>query len=93
MEGLALIAAVLFLSVLISGPIAYVAALIQFIPQLIVSTLAIFAIFVGFYWAFLPIGPMRFVGAWPIYCGFCALSKRIKKLEDNHTKSQDSQNS
>lgn len=93
MEGLAMIVALMFLSVLLSGPVACVAAWIHFIPQLIVSLLATFAIFVGFYWAFLPIGPMRFVGAIPIYCGFCALSMRIKKLDENHTKSQDSSDS
>lgn len=92
MESLALLAAVLFLTVLFSGPIAYIAALIKFIPQLIVSLLATLAMAFGFYWLFLPIGFMRLFGFIPIYFSFKAFGHRIDKLDEIHTNKQDNIN-
>lgn len=89
MESLALVVAVIFLTVLFSGPIAYIAALIKFIPQILVSFLATIAMASGFYWLFLPIGFMRLFGFIPIYFSFKAFGHRITKLDEIHTNKQD----
>jgi hypothetical protein len=85
MESLALLAGIIVLTVLFSGPIAYIAALIRFIPQLIVSFLATVAMVAGFYWLFLPIGFMRLFGLIPIYFSFKAFRHRIDKLDGIYT--------
>lgn len=89
MASLALLAVIIFLTVLFSGPIAYIAALIRFVPQLIVSFLATVAMFAGFYWLFLPISFMRLFGLIPIYFSFKAFGHRIDKLDEIHNNKQD----
>ena len=82
MESLALFAVLVFLSIFFIGPITYILSCVKIIPREIVVMFSVISIVLGFWWIFLTLGIISWMGLIPIFFGFWALDKRIKKKEE-----------
>lgn len=81
MESLALMASIIFLTVLLIGPISLIFSYLKFIPRIIVVLTGCFSVFVGFYWLMLPISLARAFGLIPIFMGLRAIDKRVRDMQ------------
>lgn len=71
MASLALAASLVFISILLIGPLTYLLAKIRF-PKFIVYLFSTLSIFSGFW--FMTIGlPIWYIGLVPIYCGYTSI--------------------
>lgn len=76
MESLALLVTLLFVTVIIIGPICYGLSHFDIIPQWIIYILSVITIFVGIWWVTLvPVIMVRWIGLLPIYLGCLSISK------------------
>lgn len=75
MASLALMAGLIFLVVLISGPLVFILSKLSFVPKWITNILGILTIFIGAWWFLLPISVVRYVGLITALLGFCSLKK------------------
>lgn len=73
MESLALMVAIIFLSVLISGPLSLIAC--YFNLFFITIIFAVISIIIGSYWCWVTPFPISSLGVVSAICGFLALSK------------------
>ena len=88
MASLALVVALMFMTVLLIGPLSYVLSSIKLVPNWIVWIISLLSMFVGAYWFVLPTGILRFVGLMSIGLGYLALRKRNNNnayLSDNNS--------
>jgi hypothetical protein len=76
MASLALIVSVLFLAVLLFGPIVILLKKINILPEFIIKILGIFCIFAGVWWFTITIFPIRFIGLIPAYCGYLVIRSK-----------------
>lgn len=79
MASLALIVTILILAMLFVGPAVWGLSFLSFIPDVVIAALSVACIAYGFWWLFLPVWPTAFMGVMPIFFGFWALDKRVKK--------------
>jgi hypothetical protein len=79
MASLALLVTIIFLSVLIIGPISYLISLFDWMPKLIVWTLGLLCIFVGGMAFTLPVVFLKIVGLVDVAIGFKILYGRQEK--------------
>lgn len=77
MASLALTVAVMFLALLLLGPIVYGLSFIKVLPDGIIIMGSVASIAYGFYWLMLPIWPASLFGCVPLVFGFLALDKRV----------------
>jgi hypothetical protein len=75
MASLALIAGLIFLVVLISGPLVFLLSKLPFVPRWLSNCLAILTIFIGVWWFLLPISIVRYIGLLTALLGFWSLRK------------------
>lgn len=75
MGSLALMAGLIFLVVLISGPLVLLLSRLPFIPRWLTNILGVLTIFVGVWWFLLPISVIRYVGLITALLGFYSLKK------------------
>jgi hypothetical protein len=75
MTSLAIIVSIIFLFVLLIGPITYILALIKPTPTPIIILLSIISIITGIYWLTIPT-PVQFLGLLPITLGILAIKHR-----------------
>lgn len=73
MESLAFLVAIIFLSVILAGPIALVFSRMGFV--IIGAVLGLIAIFIGGYWVCVAPFPVSLVGCISLACGAKALNK------------------
>lgn len=79
MASLALMAGIIFLIVLVIGPISYVLSLFSWMPKLIVWLLGLCCIFVGVWWFLLPIPAIRYYGLVDVFIGVKIVLNSSKK--------------
>jgi hypothetical protein len=79
MASLAIIVSIIFLVVLLSGPICFVLSGFNFIPTWIVVLLSLFTIVCGFWFFLLPITGVRYIGILSVLLGAVALNNRLRK--------------
>jgi hypothetical protein len=79
MASLALAASIVFLGVLIIGPITYILSLFHWIPDLLILIIALLCIAVGIWWLLLPIPFIKYYGLVDIFCGYKAIAITQKK--------------
>ena len=77
MASLAFIVALMFLVVLLSGPLCFVISKIPFVPNWIKIILGFLTIFIGAWWFLLPIGPIRFIGILTALLGFYSIRTKV----------------
>lgn len=75
MAGLALMVGLIFLLVLISGPLVLVLSKLPFVPRWLTNILGVLTIFIGVWWFLLPISVIRYVGLLTALLGFWSLRK------------------
>lgn len=81
MVGLALIVGIIFLTVILSGPLVLILSYIKFIPTLVIDILSLLTILLGIWWIFTLTTSVGFFGLVPIICGSKAISGRRQALE------------
>jgi hypothetical protein len=82
MASLALLVSIIFLSVLIIGPISYLLSSFPWMPNLIKWIMAIVCIFIGGWVCFLPIPFLRALGLIDIGIGLKIISDSTQKKSD-----------
>jgi hypothetical protein len=79
MASLALLVTIIFLSVLIIGPLSYILSLFDWMPRFIVWIMGILCIFVGGMTFTLPVLLLKVFGLIDIAIGFKIISDRQQK--------------
>lgn len=84
MASLAMMVSLMFLGLLLCGPILYALSFASIVPDAIVIMGSVACIAYGFWWLALPIWPASLFGLVPVVFGFLALDKRVKKKLGRH---------
>lgn len=79
MASLALYVVIIFLCVIICGPLSYFLSKINIIPDLIIDFLSCISIVIGLWWLIVIPTFIRFVGLIGIYFGWLAIQNSRKK--------------
>lgn len=79
MASLALLVTIIFLSVLIIGPLSYILSLFDWMPKIIVWTMGFFCILVGGMTFTLPVVFLKVLGLIDIAIGFKIISDKFQK--------------
>jgi membrane protein implicated in regulation of membrane protease activity len=79
MASLVLTVGLMFLALLLLGPIIYGLSFIKILPDGIIIVGSVASIAYGFYWLMLPIWPASLFGCAPLVFGFLALNKRVSR--------------
>jgi len=82
MASLAVLVSIIFLSVIIIGPISYLLSLFSWMPKIIKWIMATVCIFVGGWVCFLPIPFLRALGLIDIGIGLKIISDSTQKKSD-----------
>jgi len=82
MASLALLVSIIFLFVLIIGPISYLLSLFSWMPELIKWIMAIICILVGVWVCFTPIPFLRALGLIDVAIGLKIISDSTQKKSD-----------
>lgn len=86
MASLALLVSLIFIIVLLIGPLSYVLSLFDWMPRFIVWVLGLSCIFVGIWWFLLPIPAIRYYGLVDVFIGLkIVLGSSKKKLKVDKT--------
>ena len=78
MASLAILVSLILLFVLIVGPITYILAKINAIPNIVIYLLSILSIGSGLWFFFLPIPAVRYLGLVSVLLGVCSINARRK---------------
>jgi ABC-type glycerol-3-phosphate transport system permease component len=78
-NSLAFVVSIMFLLVLVSGPLCYLLSLFKWMPNWFIWTIAICNIFIGLWWLMLPISIIRYLGLINIVLGILSIQKRNNK--------------
>jgi hypothetical protein len=73
MASLALVVAIIFLVVILSGPLLYLIAKINIVPYIIIDILGILVIGLGLWWTFTIPTFIRFLGLLTVLLGWKAM--------------------
>jgi hypothetical protein len=79
MAGLALLVSIIFLSVLIIGPLSYILSLFDWMPKFVVWIMGLLCILVGGLTFALPVVFLKVLGLIDIAIGFKIISDRQQK--------------
>lgn len=82
MASLALLASLVALSVIISGPLCWILSRISIIPNFIIYLLGIITIFIGVWFFLLPIAGIRWLGLVSAGLGWLAINKRRESINN-----------
>lgn len=78
MASLALLVGLIFVVVLLSGPICFILSKISIIPNWIINILGVITILIGIWWLCLPIGPIKYVAILTILLGFLSMRSKVE---------------
>lgn len=81
MASLAIIVGIIFLVVLLSGPIIYLISKYHLLPKIIIQILAIITICVGLWWTAIIVTPIRFLGLFTSYLAWKAIKTQEEVLD------------
>jgi hypothetical protein len=82
MASLALLISIIFLSVLIIGPLSYILSLFDWMPKTIVWIMGLLCIFVGGMTFTLPVPFLKVLGLIDLAIGFKIIANRQEKKTD-----------
>jgi len=82
MASLAILVSIIFLSVLIIGPLSYLLSLFSWMPKLVVGIMGLLCILVGGMTFTLPVVFLKVLGLIDIAIGFKIISDRQQKKSD-----------
>lgn len=75
MASLAFIAGLMFLLVLVAGPLCYIISSFRWMPKFFIWIMGITTILIGVWWFLLPISMIRYIGIIDIYLGIISIQK------------------
>ena len=81
MASLALLVTIIFLSVILVGPISYALSLFSWMPKIVLWTMGACCIFIGAWACFIPVFLIRIFGLIDIAIGFKIISNTLKNNE------------
>lgn len=85
MASLAFVVALIFLTVIFSGPVCYILSRFNWIPNFIIYILSILIILLGVWFIMLPIPAIKYTGFVPIYLGYLSIRNRNNAtIRDNN---------
>lgn len=79
MASLALLASLVTLSIILSGPLCWILSRIYIIPNFIIYVLGIITIFIGVWFFLLPIAGIRWLGLVSAGLGWLSINKRRER--------------
>lgn len=79
MASLALLASLVFIIVLLIGPVSYTISLLNWMPKVITYLLGLACILVGIWWFLLPIPAIRYYGLLDAFLGCKIIFNNGKK--------------
>lgn len=82
MASLALLASLVVISVILSGPICWILSRIYIIPNFIIYLLGILTMFIGVWFFLLPIAGIRWLGLVSAGLGWLAINKRRESINN-----------
>lgn len=82
MASLALLASLVVLSVILSGPLCFLLSSISIIPNIIIYLLGVFTMFIGVWFFLLPIAGIRWLGLVSAGLGWLAINKRRESINN-----------
>ena len=86
MASLAILVSLIFIFVIIIGPLSYLLSLFDWMPRFIVWLLGLSCIFIGVWWFLLPIPAIRYYGLVDIFIGLkIVLGSGKKKFKVDKT--------
>jgi len=90
MASLAFIVTIMFLLVLVAGPLCYIISSFKWMPNWFVWIVGISTICIGIWWFLLPITIVRYLGLIDILLGILSIRKRNKanaNISNNNSES------
>lgn len=82
MISLALLASLVAISVILSGPLCWILSKVYIIPNFIIYLLSIFTIFIGIWFFLLPIAGIRYMGLVSVVLAWLAINKRRESINN-----------
>jgi hypothetical protein len=80
MASLAILASLVFLSVVLLGPATFLLSKSRFIPSFVIWIMGLFCIIIGIWWFFvLPLNIIRFFGILTAYLGWLAIQSKDRR--------------
>lgn len=76
MASLALLVSLMFLVVVLLGPLTWLLSRSVYIPEFIIWILGLLSIGIGIYWFFLPVSFLKFFGLFTAYLGWLAIQTK-----------------
>lgn len=76
MASLALLVTLMFLFVVLLGPLTWLLSRLDYIPDMVIWLLGLLSIGVGMYWFFLPVNFLKFFGLLTAYLGWVAIQSK-----------------
>jgi hypothetical protein len=76
MASLAILVSILFLIVILIGPMCYILTSFEWMPKWIVWTFGLISIIIGGWWLCLPLPIVRFIGLLPIFLGIKIIQRK-----------------
>ncbi len=83
MASLALLASLITLSIILSGPLSWILSRINIIPNIIIYLIGSCTIFIGVWFFLLPIAGIRYIGLVSAWLGWLSINKRLQHRKTN----------
>jgi hypothetical protein len=82
MASLALLVAIIFLGMILIGPLLLLINKLNIFPKTIIQLLSVVCAIYGLWWIFTLITPIRWLGLLPIYCAYLATKSKEARLDN-----------
>jgi hypothetical protein len=80
--SLAIIVSIIFLTMMLFGPLVLLLSKINILPTIIIQLLSVVCILYGFWWIITLVTPIRWLGLLPIYCAYLATKPKDARLDN-----------
>jgi hypothetical protein len=82
MASLALLVTIIFLGMLLFGPLLLLLNKLNIFPKIIIQFLSIICAIYGLWWIITLVTPIRWLGLFPIYCAYLAIKSKEARLDN-----------
>jgi len=82
MASLALLVAIIFLGMILVGPLLLLINKLNIFPKIIIQLLSIICAVYGLWWICTLITPIRWLGLLPIYCAYLATKSKEARVDN-----------
>ena len=82
MASLALLVAIIFLGMILVGPLLLLINKLNIFPKIIIQLLSVVCAIYGLWWTLTLVTPIRWLGLLPIYCAYIATKSKEARLDN-----------